>query len=109
VQEIEAANMVTVVEGIDTLKSQLEVQDRILAWLMESANTLPSPALVLSSSSQGERVGDGGGGVAKDTGDSRHPGVVFAGITLACEDAKLIVASMSADTLAWILQGWVGL
>jgi sensitive to high expression protein 9, mitochondrial len=107
VQEMEAANMITVVEGMDTLKSRLEAQDRILARLAEGASALPPPALVSSSSSQGEWVG--GGGAARDTGDSRRPGVVFAGITLAHEDAKLIVASVSAGALAWILRGWVGL
>ena len=100
VQEMEAANMVTVAEGMDVLKSRLEAQDRILARLAEGASTLP-PALV---SLQEEK-----GGPAGDTGDSRRSEVVFAGIALAREDAKLIAGSVSAGVLAWVLRGWVGL
>jgi len=91
VQEMEAANMEAVAEGMGGLKSRLEAQDRILARLAERSSTPPA-ALVLSL--QEERKG---------------AAVEFAGIALAREDAKLIVASVSAGILAWALRGWVGL
>jgi sensitive to high expression protein 9, mitochondrial len=92
VQEMEAANMESVAEGMGALKSRLEAQDRILARLAERSSTPPTAALV--SSSQEERKG---------------AAVELAGIALAREDAKLIVASVSAGILAWALRGWVGL
>jgi sensitive to high expression protein 9 len=97
VQEMEAANMEAVAEGMDALKSRLEAQDRILARLAEGVSTLP-PAV---ASLQEERN--------DAAGDSRRPVVGFAGITLAHEDGKLIAASVSAGILAWVLRGWVGL
>jgi sensitive to high expression protein 9 len=97
VQEMEAANMEAVAEGMDTLKSRLEAQDRILTRLAEGVSTSP-PAV---ASLQEERNGA--------AGDSRRPVVEFAGITLAHEDGKLIAASVSAGIVAWVLRGWVGL
>jgi sensitive to high expression protein 9 len=94
VQEMEAANMDAVAEGMDALKSRLEAQDRILARLASAERWGTPPLATALVSSQGERMG---------------AAVEFAGITLAREDAKLIVASVSAGILAWALRGWVGL
>ena len=92
VQEMEAANMNAVAEGMDALKSRLEAQDRILSRLAERSSA--PPAVLVSSQEERNREG---------------AAVEFAGITLARQDAKLIVASVSAGVLAWALRGWVGL
>jgi sensitive to high expression protein 9 len=95
VQEMEAANLDAVSTGMDALRSRLEKQDEmILARLAGVSGAPPSPAPppVLQAAVEDRRVV-----------------VEFAGITLACEDAKMIAASVSAGILAWAFRGWVGL
>jgi len=92
VQEMEKANLDAVAVGMGALEARLEEQeDRTLARLAEGSGARPPPAL---APLQEER---------------KRPAVVFAGITLAREDAMLIAASMSAGIVAWTLRGWLGL
>jgi len=91
VQEMEKANLDAVAVGMGALEARLEEQeDRTLARLAEGSGATPPPAL---APLQEER---------------KRPTVVFAGITLAREDAVLIAASMSAGIVAWTLRGWLG-
>jgi sensitive to high expression protein 9 len=91
VLEMEAANLEAVSKGMDALRGRLEKQEEtILARVSRAVPLATAPPSVL----QEERV-------APLAGE-------FAGITLAREDAKLIVVSVSAGILAWAFRGWVG-
>ncbi|KAH9080519.1 Mdm33 family-domain-containing protein [Lactarius deliciosus] len=91
VQELEAANLDVVSKGIETLRSRLEEQDKVLATLAAVSST-PSVTVLREEP------------IAEDA----RSGLEFAGIVLKREDVKLVAASVSIGILAWVVRGWIG-
>ena len=91
VQEMEMTNLDAMNQGMDALQSRLEKQEMILAQIAES---ISSSTALLQEQQRGAAAG--------------RPPVKVAGITIAHEDAELIVEAISAGILAWALRGWVG-
>ena len=90
VEELEAANLDVVTRGIETLRSKIGEQEKVLATLAAASST-PSVTILQEP-------------VAEDSG----LGLEFAGIVMKREDVKLFAASMSIGIFAWVVRGWVG-
>jgi len=90
VEELEAANLDVVTRGIETLRSRIEEQEKVLVTLAAASST---PSATISQEP-----------VAEDP----HSELEFAGIVLRREDVKLVAASVSIGIIAWVVRGWVG-
>ena len=90
VEELEAANLDVVTRGIETLRSRIEEQEKVLGTLAAASSTLP---VIISQEP-----------VAEDP----HLRLEFAGIVLGRENVKLAAVSVSIGIFAWVVRGWVG-
>ena len=90
VEELEAANLDVVTRGIETLRSRIQEQEKVLATLAASSST-PSVTILQEP-------------VTEDSG----LGLEFAGIVMKREDLKLFAATVSIGIFAWTVRGWVG-